>query len=113
MVPDSSPTAVAIVLIPTGPPLNFSIMASSILLSISSNPCSSTFNAFSACCVIPISTIPSFNTCAKSRTRLNNPLAILGVPLLLLEISPAAAEFIFTFNMPALLTIIFSMTVAG
>src|SRR5678809_1813975 len=37
-VAGSSPTAVAIVVIPTGPPLNFSMIVRRILLSISSSP---------------------------------------------------------------------------
>ena len=90
-VPASSPTAVAMVVMPTGPPLNFSMMVERIRLSISSNPCSSTFNAFNACCVMPRSISPSFNTCAKSLTLLNKPLAIRGVPRLRLLISPMAS----------------------
>ena len=95
-VPASSPTAVAIVVMPTGPPLNFSMIVSRILLSISSRPYSSTFNAFNACCVMARSTTPLLNTWAKSLTLLKNPLAILGVPRLLPEISLAASEVILT-----------------
>ena len=68
------------------------------LLSISSRPYSSTFNAFNACCVIPRSITAITNTCAKSLTLLNKPLAILGVPRLLPAISVAASEVIFVFK---------------
>ena len=59
MVSELSDTAVARVVIPTGPPLNFSIIVNKILLSISSNPCASTFNASRAYFAIFISIFPS------------------------------------------------------
>jgi len=99
-VPDSSPTAVAMVVIPTGPPLNLSMMVVRILLSISSKPNSSTFNALRPCCVQPKSITPLPNTMAKSRMRRNNPFAIRGVARLRPAISLAASLVIFTFNIP-------------
>ena len=57
-VPGSSPSAVAIVDRPTGPPENLSIIVSSILLSISSSPYLSMFSASSAMRAMPSSIVP-------------------------------------------------------
>jgi hypothetical protein len=78
------PQAVAIMVMPTRPPLNFSIMMKRMRLPISSYPCSATFNAFNACFAIPI-----------SFTLLNKSFAIQGVPQLLLAVLPNASDFNF------------------
>ncbi len=74
--------AVAMVVNPTGPPLNLSMMVQSILLSISSRPYLSIFRASRANCAISVSMLPEPFTWAKSRTRRSNALAIRGVPRL-------------------------------
>ena len=86
----SSPHAVAIVFIPTGPPLNFVTIASIILLSISSNPFLSIFRELRLFIVISLVIFPSPSTSAKSLTLLNKLFNILGVPLLLEAISKEA-----------------------
>jgi hypothetical protein len=53
---------------------------------------------------------PLPSTCAKSLTRLSKPLAILGVALLLREISPAESEVILVFKMLADLVMMRSST---
>ena len=103
MVSVFSLTAVAIVESPTGPPLNLSIMVNSILLSISSKPCASTFNAPKAYLAISIVIDPFPLICAKSLTLRSNAFAILGVPLLRPAISIADSIEIGTFKICALL----------
>ena len=101
MVPASSPTAVAMVVIPTGPPLNLSIIQYKMRLSISSNPYSSIFSAFNACFVMSISIFPVPFTWAKSRTLRKSEFTIRGVPLLREAISFAASSEIYTSKIPA------------
>lgn len=84
---ESSPTAVAIVVKPTGPPENFSIISLRILLSISSSPCSSTFRAVRPKRAISTLIIPLPLTWAKSRILRRRLLAIRGVPRLRRAIS--------------------------
>ena len=96
MVSEFSDTAVAKVEIPTGPPLNLSIIVVKILLSISSSPWASTFKALRLYLEIFMSMFPVPFICAKSRTRRNKALEILGVPLLLPAISIAASPEIGT-----------------
>ena len=76
---------------PTGPPWNLSIIAFKYRWSVSFNPNSSMLSLFKAILVIPLFILfsSSFAYCAKSRTRLKNLFAILGVPRLLLAISTA------------------------
>ena len=81
IVPASSPTAVAMVVMPTGPPLNFSIMALKMRLSISSKPFLSTFRASKAFFATAMLIFPSERIWAKSLTRLRSRFAIRGVPL--------------------------------
>ncbi len=97
-MPPSSPIAVAMVLMPTGPPLNLSIIVNKILLSISSKPCLSILSAFKPYCEIFMSILPSPLTCAKSLIRLNRALAIRGVPRERDAISSAAFALISTFK---------------
>ncbi len=94
IVDTSSPTEVASVSIPTGPPLNFSIIVKRSSLSVSSGPILSIFNLSNAFCVTSRSIVLFPSTKAKSLTRLNSLLAILGVPLLLTANSLAASSSI-------------------
>ena len=64
MVSTSSPKVVAIVSIPTGLPLYFTIKVSNIFLSISSSPKSSISSLFNAILVILRVILPSPNTAA-------------------------------------------------
>ena len=79
MVETSSPILVAMVSTPTGPPLNFLMRAFKYSKSIASSPYASTFNRFKASNVVSSSMVSKSFTSAKSRTRLNNLLAIRGV----------------------------------
>ena len=74
---------------------------------MSSNPKLSTFKRSKASFVISSVISPSPKTMAKSRTLLNNLLAILGVPLLRRASSIAASSLIFVSKtLPVLLTIL-------
>ena len=87
----SSPIEALIASNPTGPPLNFSIIAVKYLWSVTSKPHLSIFNLSNACLVNSISIVPSANTNAKSLNLLNKRFAILGVPLDLFASSSAAS----------------------
>ena len=65
---------------PTGPPLNFSMIARSSLRSMSSKPALSTPIQASAASAIARVTRPSALIWAKSRTRRRRRLAMRGVP---------------------------------
>ena len=85
----SSPTATARVLTPTGPPPKRRHSTSSTARSRRSRPDSSTSNRSSAARARSRVTTPSARTCAKSRTRRSNRLAMRGVPRERSEISRA------------------------
>ena len=106
-VPESSLIAVAIVLAPTGPPLNLVIMVFRILLSMESRPRLSIFSASSANFAIFKSMVPLPMTWAKSLTLLSSEFAILGVPLERRAISKAASSSIPIFRIAALRLTIF------
>ncbi|MPM82304.1 hypothetical protein SDC9_129365 [bioreactor metagenome] len=98
----SSPTVADNVSSPTGPPSKLLIIIVSILLSRLSRPSSSISSFPRAISAIPCVILPSPITCAKSRTRFNRRLAILGVPLERFAISAAPSGVIGISNIPAL-----------
>ena len=91
MVPLSSPTAVATVFNPTGPPANLSMMQSRMRLSIVQAMRIHVQPAFSACCAMGDVDGAIAWICAKSRTRRNNALAMRGVPRLRRDLMAASS----------------------
>ena len=90
----SSPIALAIVSIPTGPPPKLLIIVSRICLSSLSSPSSSTPRASSALRVTSMLRCPSLITSLKSLALLSSLLPILGVPLDLLASSSSDSSSI-------------------
>ena len=97
----SSLIAAAMLLSPTGPPPNLSMMACNSRRSASSKPLVSTSSIFSASRATSRVIRPSARTWAKSRTRRSSRLATRGVPRERLAISTDAASSIGTSKMPA------------
>ena len=75
-----SPTLMATVDSPTGPPPNCSQTVTRMARSTLSSPSSSTPNVARPCRATARSTVPSPRTSAKSRTRRSSRLAMRGVP---------------------------------